>query len=189
LNFIPKIMPDGNIHLQVAPEVSTLDYANGVQVNGFQVPGVDVRRVKTEVELSRGQSFAIGGLLDKRETTTFQKIPFIGDVPILGKFFQSQDKTHNNSELIVIVTPQVVDAIPENTTLPKPAFPEEFMPQSSNVPMHTPDNNGAGSAAPINKPAAIPMQKLEESMKPLPPLVESTNGGSGSGSGGSGAQH
>jgi pilus assembly protein CpaC len=183
LNFIPKILPDGNIHLQVAPEVSSLDYANGVQVNGFQVPGVDVRRVKTEVELSRGQSFAIGGLLDNRETTTFQKIPFIGDVPILGKFFQSQAKTHNNSELIVIVTPQIVDPAPEDATIPKPNFPEAFMPPNSNVPMHTPDNNGIGSARQPNKPAAIPMQKLEELMKPALPLVETNYGASGSGSG------
>ncbi len=93
LNFIPTITPRGTIRLQVAPEVSSLDLANGVQISGFTVPGIDVRRVKTEVELSEGQSFAIGGLLDNRETKTFQKIPFIGSIPILGKFF-SQSPTN-----------------------------------------------------------------------------------------------
>ena len=68
--------------------------------------------MKTEVELSDGQSFAIGGLLDNRETETFQKIPFIGDVPILGKFFQSIQRTKSNTELIVIVTPEIVHPIP-----------------------------------------------------------------------------
>ena len=87
LNFIPTITPRGTIRLQVAPEVSALDIANGVSISGFNVPAIDVRSVKTEVELRDGQSFAIGGLLDNTETETLQKIPFIGDVPILGAFF------------------------------------------------------------------------------------------------------
>ncbi len=108
LNFIPTITPRGTIRLQVAPEVSSLDFTQAVEVSGFLIPSIDIRRVKTEVELSEGQSFAIGGLLDNRETKTFQKIPFIGDVPILGKLFQSISKTRNNTELMVIVTPEIV---------------------------------------------------------------------------------
>ena len=92
LNFIPTITPRGTIKLQVAPEVSALDFGNAVSLGGFTVPAITVRRVKTEVELADGQSFVIGGLLDNRETETFQKIPFIGDVPILGKLFQSHAK-------------------------------------------------------------------------------------------------
>src|SRR6185437_1581619 len=90
LNFIPTITPRGTIRLQVAPEVSSLDFTNGLILQGFNVPAVTVRQVKTEIELSDGQSFAIGGLLDNRETETFEKIPFIGDIPLLGKFFQSK---------------------------------------------------------------------------------------------------
>lgn len=76
-NFIPTITPRGTIHLQVAPEVGALDYAKGVTIQGTTVPGVSVRNVNTEVELERGQSFAIGGLLDNRETQSFNKVPFI----------------------------------------------------------------------------------------------------------------
>ena len=112
LNFIPTITPRGTIRLQVAPEVSSLDFANGITISGFTVPGIDVRRVKTEVELSDGQSFAIGGLLDNRETKNFSKIPFLGDIPVLGKFFQSVTDTKTNTELIVIVTPEIVTPIP-----------------------------------------------------------------------------
>ena len=71
--------------------------------------------MKTEVELSEGQSFAIGGLLDNRETQTFQKIPFIGSIPILGKFFQSIQKNRTNTELIVIVTPEIVHPIDKDS--------------------------------------------------------------------------
>ena len=85
LNFIPTITPRGTIRLQVAPEVSSLDFTQAVEVSGFQIPSIDIRRVKTEVELNDGQSFAIGGLLDNRETKTFQKIPFIGDIPNPGQ--------------------------------------------------------------------------------------------------------
>jgi len=92
LNFIPTITPRGTIRLQVAPEVSSLDFTNAVQVSGFQIPAINVRKVKTEVELGEGQSFAIGGLLDNRETETFQKIPYLSSLPILGKFFQSISK-------------------------------------------------------------------------------------------------
>src|SRR6202043_1624136 len=112
LNFIPTITPRGTIRLQVAPEVSSLDFANGLTISGFTIPSLDTRKVKTEVELSDGQSFAIGGLLDNRETKNFSKIPFIGDIPVLGKFFQSISKTRTNTELIVIVTPEVVAPIP-----------------------------------------------------------------------------
>lgn len=165
LNFIPKITPNGNIHLKVAPEVSSLDFANAIQINGFQVPAIAVRRVSTDIELSEGQSFAIGGLLDNRETQTLQKIPFISSVPILGKFFQSISKTKSNTELIVVVTPEIVQPIPGGVAPPKPNFPEGFLPPNSTVPMHTPDDKATGTV-PQLAPTAIPVEKLIESMKP-----------------------
>ena len=179
LNFIPTITPGGNIHLQVAPEVSSLDFTNAITLNGFQVPAVAVRRVKTEVELSRGQSFVIGGLLDNRETQTLQKIPYISNIPILGKLFQSITKSRNNSELIVIVTPQIVDPIPVGSKLPKPNYPEAFLPPNSTVPMQNPDNDGAGATA-ATVPLTVPMDKLLDSMKPATPLVESGGASAGS---------
>src|SRR6202046_314748 len=90
INFIPTITPRNTIRLKVAPEVSALDYTNEATISGFEVPGITERRVNTEVELADGESFMIGGLLDKTTSDTFQKIPFLGDIPILGKLFQSE---------------------------------------------------------------------------------------------------
>ena len=117
LNFIPTITARGSIRLQVAPEVSALDFTNAVQVSGFNVPAITTRKVNTEVELSDGQSFVIGGLLDNRETETFEKIPFIGDIPYIGKFFQSKSVNRTNTELIVIVTPEIVAPLASGSSL------------------------------------------------------------------------
>ncbi|MDT7811939.1 MAG: pilus assembly protein CpaC, partial [Acidobacteriaceae bacterium] len=171
LNFIPTITPRGTIRLQVAPEVSSLDFTQAVIVSGFQIPSIDIRRVKTEVELNDGQSFAIGGLLDNRETKTFQKIPFIGDVPILGKFFQSISKTRSNTELMVIVTPELVAPIPAGQPVPELKYPDKFLPSNSNIPMTTPGANVTGAKAPAAPPPTIPVEKLIQSMQPEQPLV------------------
>jgi pilus assembly protein CpaC len=187
LNFIPTITPRGTIHLQVAPEVSSLDFTNAVQFDGYQIPAISIRKVKTEIELSEGQSFAIGGLLDNRETQTLQKIPFISSVPILGKLFQSISRTKSNTELIVIVTPELVQPIPAGAPLPKLNYPEPFLPTNSNIPMHTPDDK---SSAHVSQPApaTMPVERLIESMKPSTPLPadNSTYGGQMNGGASSG---
>jgi pilus assembly protein CpaC len=182
INFIPTITPRGTIRLQVAPEVSALDFGNAVQIAGFNVPALTNRKMKTEVELSDGQTFVIGGLLDNRETETFEKIPFIGDIPILGKFFQSKAINRTNTELIVLVTPEVVAPIPAGTALPGLKYPTKFLPPNSNIPMHTPDAKTADNTLPPSPPT-IPVEKLIQSMKPEPPLViEGASGGFGAGS-------
>jgi pilus assembly protein CpaC len=180
LNFIPTVTPRGTIHLQVAPEVSALDYTNGVTVSGFTVPGITVRNVNTEVELSEGQSFAIGGLLDNRETQTLEKIPFIGDIPILGKFFQSRTRTKQNTELMVIVTPQFVRPIPAGQPVPQLNYPVPFLPANSGIPMATPGQNVTGPV-PVTPPTAtIPVEMLIKSLQTEKPLVvTSTSGSSG----------
>ena len=127
LNFIPTVTPRGTIRLQVAPEVSALDFSQAVTISGFVEPAITVRKVKTEVELNEGQSFAIGGLLDNRETQTFTKIPFIGSVPILGKLFQSIQKNHQYGTHR-IVTPEIVGPINAGQPLPQLNYPEKFMP-------------------------------------------------------------
>jgi pilus assembly protein CpaC len=171
LNFIPTITPRGTIRLQVAPEVSSLDFSQAVEISGFQIPSIDIRRVKTEVELNDGQSFAIGGLLDNRETKTFQKIPFIGDVPILGKFFQSISKNRTNTELMVIVTPEIVAPIPAGQPLPALKYPDKFLPSNSNIPMTTPGANVTGAKAPAPPPPTMPVEKLIQSMQPEQQLI------------------
>jgi pilus assembly protein CpaC len=130
LTFTPTITPRGTIHLEVAPEVSALDFTNGLTISGFNVPALTTRKMNTQVELSEGQSFAIGGLLDNRTTDTFEKIPFIGDIPILGKLFQSKSVSKTNTELIVIVTPELVRPIPAGQPVPALKFTSHFSSQT-----------------------------------------------------------
>jgi pilus assembly protein CpaC len=183
LNFIPTVTPRGTIRLQVAPEVSALDFTNAVSISGFEVPAITARSVKTEVELADGQSFVIGGLLDNTDSETYSKIPFLGDIPVLGKFFQSMQKTKANTELIVIVTPEIVAPIPVGVPLPMLKMQEKFLPSNSGIPMTTPDTKNAANT-PAPSPKVIPVQKLIDSMKPEKQLsTEGTTGGS-SGMGG-----
>jgi pilus assembly protein CpaC len=182
LNFIPTITPRNTIRLQVSPEVSTLDFANAVTISGFTVPAITTRRINTEVELADSQTFVLGGLLDNRESETFEKIPFIGDIPILGKLFQSKSINRTNTELIVMVTPELVSPISANAALPELKYPVEFLPPNSNNPMHNPDAKTAeNTPAPV--PATIPVETLIQSMRPEKPLViEGATGGFGIGS-------
>ncbi len=182
LSFIPTVTPRGSIRLKLASEVSSLDFTNAVEISGFEVPAIATRNVKTEVELGDRQSFAIGGLLDNRETDTFQKVPFIGSIPILGKLFQSISKNKTNTELIVIVTPEIVAPIPAGAPLPQLKFPEKFLPPNSGIPMHTPD----GTPTPDVPPPTMPVEKLLESMKPEKGLTDDSNSSGGFGTGGQG---
>lgn len=170
LNFIPTITPRGTIRLQVAPEVSALDYSHAVEIGGSEVPALTSRKVNDEVELADGQSFVIGGLLDNEETETFSKIPFLGDIPYIGKFFQSISKNKTNTELIVIVTPTIVQPIQAGTPLPELKYPSPFLPPNSGIAMHHPDEKPAGATTPA-PPASMPLETLIDSMNSEKPLV------------------
>jgi pilus assembly protein CpaC len=113
LDFTGTVNPDNTIRLKVAPEVSTLDYANSLTFQGFVVPAISTRRAETDIDLKDGQSFGIAGLMDNRTTVQMNKIPGIGDIPILGAFFRSRSTTRSNTELLVIVTPTIVDPASE----------------------------------------------------------------------------
>ena len=127
LQFTPVIMPNGNIHLKVAPEVSTLDFANALTLSGFTVPALSTRKAETEFELQDGQSFVIAGLMDNRVTDIYNKIPGLGDIPILGNFFRSKSLQKSNSELMVLCT---VRRISPNTESPAPPRnPKPFLDQ------------------------------------------------------------
>ena len=119
LAFTPDITNSGNVRLKVAPEVSSLDFANGLTFSGFQIPSILARRVETDVELRSGQTLAIGGLLDNSMLTDVDKIPLLGDLPLLGFLFRSENIRQNRSELIVLVTPYILDP----TALPAPDLP------------------------------------------------------------------
>jgi pilus assembly protein CpaC len=125
LQFTPVITPSGNIHLKVAPEVSTLDFANALTISGFTVPALSTRRAETEFELQDGQSFVIAGLMDNRVTDIYNKIPGLGDIPILGNFFRSKSVQKSNSELMVLCTVKRIS--PSNEPATGPALPKPYL--------------------------------------------------------------
>jgi pilus assembly protein CpaC len=127
LEFTPRVNPDGTIRLKVSPEVSALDYTNAVKISGYTIPAISTRKADTEIELKNGQSFAISGLLDHRITDQFTKIPGIGDIPILGQLFRSKNLNQSVTELIVIVTPTVVEPLQAPVSEP-PAVPAWAVP-------------------------------------------------------------
>lgn len=125
LKFTPVIMPNGNIHLQVVPEVSQLDFSNALTISGFTVPALSTRRAQTEFELQDGQSFVIAGLLDNRVTNESSKMPGLGDIPIIGNFFKSKNLQKSNSELMVLCTVHRVSPSAQAPTSPN--YPQKFL--------------------------------------------------------------
>ncbi len=123
LEFVPTVLADGRISLAVKPEVSEIDFQRAVNVNGGLVPGLTTRRVETTVELGSGQSFVIGGLLRASSTNNFSKIPGAGDVPILGALFRSNSYQRGETELMIVVTPYLVNPVAANKiVLPTDGF-------------------------------------------------------------------
>jgi pilus assembly protein CpaC len=111
LNFKPTIIDEDHIRLELEPEVSTIDYANGVKFNGFVIPALRTRRAKTGVELRDGQSFALAGLLDNSETRSFSKIPVVSEIPVIGALFKSKSFQKSETELMFIVTAYLVKPV------------------------------------------------------------------------------
>ena len=108
--------------------MSTLDFANGVVLQGFRIPALSTRRTETELELQDGQTFAIAGLMNNTINSTLQKIPGIGDIPILGLLFQSKAAAKNQTELVVMITPQILPRTSNGVTGNLPRTPEQFLP-------------------------------------------------------------
>lgn len=111
LDFTPTVLSPDRISLLVRPEVSELSSTNSVTLSGFTIPGLSVRRVETTVELASGQSFVIGGLLQDNMRDVAARLPGLGDLPVLGKLFSSQNYRNNKSELVVIVTAYMVKPV------------------------------------------------------------------------------
>jgi pilus assembly protein CpaC len=118
LRFTPTITRSGAIRLKLQPEVSSLDFANGLVISGFTIPTITTRKAETEVELREGQYLAIAGLLDNTVTDNVAKIPFLGDIPILGQLFRSKNLQQKRTELLVLVSPQLVVAKDQPAALP-----------------------------------------------------------------------
>lgn len=117
LQLTPTVLSDERIALKVAPEASDLDYSQGVSISGVTVPAVRTRRTDTMVELADGESFIIGGLVSRSTTSSVNKVPLLGDLPILGSFFKNMNYSQDETELLIIVTPRLVQPLPAGTNL------------------------------------------------------------------------
>jgi pilus assembly protein CpaC len=118
LNFTPWVTNDGRIRLTVEPEVSSLDFGSGLQFAGFTIPTLLTRRASTDVELRPGQHLAIAGLLDNQQEASVTKIPLLGDLPIIGTFFSMRERRDRQTELLVIVTPHIVEPVDAPPAVP-----------------------------------------------------------------------
>jgi pilus assembly protein CpaC len=119
LNITPTILTRNRIAMKVAPEVSDLDFSSGIQVGGVAVPSLIVRRTDTTVELGDGESFVISGLVSSNLVSSINKVPGLGDLPVLGAFFKSTSLRREDKELVMVVTPHVVRPLARDTKLPR----------------------------------------------------------------------
>jgi pilus assembly protein CpaC len=139
LDFNASVTPQGSIDLKVKPEVSSLDYANAVTLDGFLIPALSQRRAETEIVLKDGESFAIAGLIDNRVIETISKVPGLGDMPVLGKLFRSRSTQKSADELLVVVTPHFVKPLTPEEKAKLPVMPETFLPAAK------PPSDGKGA--------------------------------------------
>jgi pilus assembly protein CpaC len=131
LTFRPTVSGDV-IRIKVRPEVSSLDFGNGVTMQGFRIPALTTRRAETDVELRDGQSFAIGGLLNNISQTDRSQIPVLGDLPVIGYLFKSKAERKERTELVVIITPRLVQPLNAGAGPPPlPVDPQQFLPRGS----------------------------------------------------------
>ena len=175
LSFTPTVLGGDLIHLKLRPEVSALDFAQAVELEGFRIPALSTRRTETEVELRDGQTFAIAGLMNNTVTSTMSKIPGIGDIPILGLLFRSKAHQKNQTELVVMITPTIIkrgqsgvsEGLPSpvepylgrpNKTYPNPdAYTGSPRYPVNQSPRGGDNNNQPQSPAPAPEAAAAPL--------------------------------
>lgn len=166
LSFTPTVNGN-NVRLKVKPEVSTLDFGNAITLQGFRIPALSTRRTETELELENGQTFAIAGLMNNSVATTMRKIPGIGDIPVLGALFQSKAAQKDQTELVVMITPEILRMGSSGVTSDLPRAPEKFMeptPEKKTQPMPAPAFTAARAAG--RSAAAVPPAPT-----PVPPSL------------------
>src|SRR5438105_1364186 len=184
LNFTPQVNGD-RVHLKVRPEVSTLDFTNAITLQGFRIPALSTRRTETELELQNGQTFAIAGLMNNTMNKSMQKVPGIGDIPILGLLFRSEAAQKDRTELVVMITPHILRNNSPGVTNELPRTPETFLPpldpkRTREMPPPAfppvPPRSGAAHATPMPVPtatsqdaaaAAAKMQALTPNTRPV----------------------
>jgi pilus assembly protein CpaC len=145
LNFKPTIAGD-LIRLHVRPEVSSLDFNNGILLEGFRIPALTTRRAETEVELRDGQSFAIAGLLDNEAQTDVAAVPLLSQLPIIGHLFKSKGERKERTELLVLITPRLVRPLNPDEVPPMPTLPTQFLPSGDDIGEQLQGGGGAVDA-------------------------------------------
>ena len=197
LSFTPTVTGGDRVRLKVRPEVSTLDFSNAIVLQGFRIPALSTRRTETEIELQDGQTFAIAGLLNNATTQQLRKVPGIGDIPILGHLFRSRAAQKNQTELVVMITPQILPRMSSGVTSELPRLNEPYLaPPATNKSFPTPppafttprSDDAAPAAAPTPVVAPRPsapapseaaallraqQAKAPKLVTPPPPVVES----------------
>jgi pilus assembly protein CpaC len=189
VEFTPVVNEDGTIHLTVAPEVSALDYTNAVTVNGINIPALSTRKASSEVELRSGQSYAISGLLDQRTSDLLSKTPGAASIPILGNLFKSKNVNHSTTELVVVVTPTVVDPLSETEEPTEPGLPIPTLDKGSfdkslgkdgnpnpPVPPVNPAQPTSKNQAPAIPGSSTPMQSVADTSKNVVPGAAAPQG-------------
>jgi len=163
LKFLPVITPRSTIRMRVAPEYSVIDPTTSVEINGFSIPGLKTQKTEATIELESGQSFVIAGLMDRSLSDNLQKIPGLSSIPLLGKLFQSKTWKAENSELLVIVTPELVRPIKAGQPVPELSWQEPFMKPISPT-LQQPGLDKTGPPVELNAPP-IPYEQMLEQMK------------------------
>jgi pilus assembly protein CpaC len=175
LNFTPTVLGGDLINLKIKPEVSSLDFNNAIILEGFRIPALVTRRAETEVELQDGQTFAIAGLMNNTALSQMRKVPGLGDIPVLGMLFKSRAYQKDQTELVVMVTPQIVRRGSTGVSQGLPSLVEPFMPGNDKPlaqpapyvgsPVYPPKSGGSSAPAPAPQPSAKPvMQQLQDAM-------------------------
>ena len=179
LNFKPTIIDEDHIRLELEPEVSTMDFANGVRFQGFVIPALRTRRARTGVELRDGQSFALAGLLDNSETRSLSKVPVLGDIPILGNLFKSTQFQKQETELVFIVTADLVkpvnrDDLPNMRSMDglKNGSPLGMEPKGEGISGASGFSTGSGAQTPAATPASTPAEAPKKTTTPAPPSAD-----------------
>lgn len=144
LSFLPTLLGDDRIAIQVRPEVSQINFGSGFAIDGFVVPLLTVRRTETTVELNSGQTFALAGLFQRNVTDDLDKFPFLADIPILGKLFQSVRYQQEETELVILITPYLVNPVSDRERMALPGAPPEGMRLPHRKPPRSPVDDTVG---------------------------------------------
>jgi pilus assembly protein CpaC len=155
LAFTPTVLADGVINMVVAPEVSSIDPSASIVINNLSIPGLQTRRAKTVVELRDGESFALAGLIRKDFQDTIRQVPLLGSLPIIGALFRSTGFQHEQTELVIIVTPRLVRPVPAGTL--KVPTDRVGPPNEANLLLNGQTDTGVPPAPrPFVRPAPLP---------------------------------